>query len=100
MLDPDTYIPQKKPFLLIRLVQVVTSLGELYTQRHTADVELHKQLYASYGAHSDESEAAKKRLGEQETYFLKEALDDLDTDILIHQEERDMLKFLIGQFDG
>lgn len=100
MLDPETYIPQKKPFLLIRLVQVVTSLGELYTQRHTSDVEYHKQLYASYGQNVDQSEAAKKRIGEQETYFLREALDDLDTQILIYQEERDMLKFLIGQFDG
>jgi hypothetical protein len=100
MLDPDSYIPQDKAKLLIRLVEVTTSLAELYTQQHTATVEYYKQLYACYTAYPDISEAAKKRVGDQETYFLKETIDDLNTQILVYQEERDMLKFLIGQLDG
>jgi len=100
VLSPDSYLPQSKPTLLVRLVEVTTSLGELYTQRHTATIELTKARHDSYNHHSQESEAAKKRIMEQETYYLQEVVDDMDTQILIALEEISMLKFLIGNLDG
>lgn len=101
MLNPDAYYGLDKARLVIRFVEVVTSLGELYIQRHTAEVELTKERFRSYDAHIDApSEAAKHRLADQETFYLQEALDDLKTQILVHQEERDMLKVLLENHRG
>jgi len=97
MLEVDQYLRLDKPHLIVRLVEVVTSLGELYTQKHTAEVELTKERFRSYDSHADAlSEAAKNRIADQETYYLQEAVDDLKTQIMVHTEERDMLKVMLN----
>jgi hypothetical protein len=100
MLAPDTYYPANRALLSIRLIDITCELAEAYTQRHTAQIAWTKARHDSYNHHYSESEAAKKRICEQETYYLEEAVQDLDTQILVYQEERDLLRFLIGQING
>lgn len=101
MLDPDAYLPSTKPALLVRLVEVETSLGELFTDHHISVVALARAKQASYQRHFDEKfEATKNRLAEQETFALWEEVGRLAAEILVYTEERDMIKFLIGQYNG
>lgn len=100
MLDPDIYLEFNKAKLLVRLVEIETSLGELYISHHESIVAEQRQRQHSFSSHLMESEAAKKRIADQETFALWEEAGRLASEILIHEEERDMLKYLIGHIDG
>jgi hypothetical protein len=100
MLKPECYYPTEKANLLIRLVDVELELGEAYTQRHMAMVEWQRARHHSYSMTTEQSEAAKKRVADTNTYYLQEAVEDLDTQIIVLQEERDLIRFLIGHTGG
>lgn len=100
MLDPDVYLELNKSKLIVRLVEIETSLGELYISHHESRVAEQRGRQRSFSEHLMENETAKKRFADQETFALWEETARLAAEILIHEEERNMLKFLIGQIDG
>lgn len=95
MLNPDLYWPAKLDTLCVQLVEVTAKLCELREQQRAALVEHKRTYYHAFYSAGEVSVAARERQAEYDSYAHWAAVQDVNTDIAMLEDERRLIETLL-----